>query len=267
MKIGVGSARLAALVLGLSASVTQGDDILGFDNFASSAAVPAEQRASVVVDPVKFTYQRAQAVAMPRPGAVPVYAEFVGVAPFELMLRDRLIASGYHLASAAGEGVIRLQLAADYSAVGRYPDTGRIQTGSVDLGKVLSMAKLENKSTDSNGPSALSGIGRDLAANYKSLQISGGNVAGSFGAQALVAGLFDLTGLTGWIQRTHGPDSNKGPLQVVNVWINLTSADGAQQSSRIEAQYTDPILAPVQLASAAFDYALSTIGFDRADRP
>lgn len=259
-----------ALMLGMSCGVAQGDSIMDFVDSSSSSSAEATAPVQVAqVNPEKFVFERFGEVVFPGPGeAPPVYAEFIGVPAFESALRNRLAARGYKLSETKVPGVARLQLAADYSAEGKYQEVGKVRTGNVELGKVLTSSTMppNKEAADSGkGPSALSGIGRDLSANYHSLQISGGSLVGSFGVQAVVAGLFDLTGLTGLIQRTHAPGGKDG--QVVNVWLNYTSGDGsAQSSSRIEARYGEPILAPAQLAGAAFENALSGVGLGELHR-
>ncbi len=261
MKNTVGWIKFSAMALGLlMASSAVCEDLMGF-GFEDSAD-STQSAAPLVADVTKFTYQRFEAVSMPRLD-VPLYAEFLGVPALEQVLRSRLSAMGYQLSAAPADGIARLQLAADYSAVGRYPDVGRVRTGNIDLGKVLATAnpQFENKPRPGMDKRLLSMDGEWLQAMVPRISsVDGGSLAGGLGVQFVVAGLFDLTGLTSLIRRTHGPDSNRGPLQTVNIWINATSADGVQQSSRIEVQYKDPILAPTQIASAAFDYALEGIG-------
>lgn len=225
---------------------------------ASSMKAAAQPR----VDTERFVYTKFAVSSLPLPGeAAPIYAEFTGVDAFRPALHNWLQARGYKLADRPGEGIAKLQFAGDYLAEGRFQEAGSVRTGNVDLSKVLGMAgRPPDKERPQEGASAMSQIGLDLAANHHSLQITGGSIAGSFGLQAVVAGLFDVTGLTGWIQRTHGPGIRKDPIQIVNIWVNYTSGDGAvRSSSRIEARYTDPVLAPAPLAGAALDYALSTL--------
>ncbi|MDP2433962.1 MAG: hypothetical protein Q8O33_18370 [Pseudomonadota bacterium] len=277
---------MVALMCGMFGGVAHGDSILDFGDSSGGntvASAPASTEPVLQVNPSRFAFEQFGSIAFPKSGEAPrVYAEFIGVGAFESALRDRLGSRGYKLSDVRESGVAHLQLAADYSADGKFQEVGKISTGNVELGKVLVLSTVPpNKETADSGkrPSALSGIGRDLGANYHSLQLSGGSLAGGFGVQAVVAGLFDLTGLTGLIQRTHAPknpysfcamysddckakrDALDRPRQVVNVWLNYTSGDGTVHgSSRIEARYDEPALAPVQLSASAFDYALSSIG-------
>lgn len=212
-------------------------------------------------DPGKFAFEKSGVASLPAPGAsAPIYAEFTGVPAFDPALRQWLRSRGYRLADAPGTGVAKLQLAGDYLAYGWFQVVGRVRTGNVDLGKVLGRSSLTPNKTPEVGALAIADIGKELSGNYHALQISGGSIAGGFGVQAVMAGLFDLTGLTGWIQRTHGPSSYDDPTQIVNIWMNYTSGDGAIRSnSRIEARCSEPILAPALLAGAAMDYALSSM--------
>lgn len=281
------SVGIVVLLLGMTSSAVA-EDVFGFGaDTATSSVVATEEpmRQPRVVDQSKFIVRAISPFKLPSPDQTgPVHVVVKGVPAFESMLHELLRGKGYVLAETPGPGITTLQLTGDFKAEGKFDPEGQLRTSWIDFAIVLggegavSDASAKRKDQGKQGPSALSQVGRDLATNYRSLQITGGSLAGSLGLQAGVAAIFDLTGLTGLIRRTHTPDNPYSfcamfsadckakrddydkPRQVVYLWVNYKPADEATRSFQVEATYTDSLIAAPALIGAALDSALMNLG-------